>query len=53
MVSYLGVTDMVMSRICLWHFMWKDSVLLISVASKVHNTDVYSRTDKKHIQHKH
>ena len=33
-------------RILRWHFMWKDSMALMSLASEVHVSDAYSRIDK-------
>jgi len=33
-------------RICLWHFTWKDSRLLVLEASSVHISDAYNRMDK-------
>ena len=58
-LSYLGVTNGVtlcdsykshiFYRICLLHFIWKDSRLLVSMASRVHVSSAYKRTDKTSI----
>jgi len=39
-------------RILRWHFMWKDSMAFMSLASEVHVSDAYSRTDRTSVQSK-